>query len=69
MTDTKVPERLVTSKCGKTIVHDGMKRFEGDIEWVPYDHALSLVGAASVRCGSITGRDIGFILRGGARGS
>jgi len=46
MTDTKAPERLVTSKCGKTIVHDGMKRFEGDIEWVPYDHALSLVAAA-----------------------
>ena len=44
--DTKAPELIVTSKCGKTIVHDGMKRFEGDIEWIPHDLHLSLVAAA-----------------------
>jgi len=48
--NTKAPERIVTSKCGKTIVHDGMKRFEGDIEWVPYDLHLSLVAAENQAC-------------------
>jgi len=44
--DTKAPERIVTSKCGKTIIDEGMKRFEGDIEWIPHDLHLSLVAAA-----------------------
>ena len=42
---TEAPERIVTSQCGKTLVHDGMKRFETDVEYIRADHVDALLKA------------------------
>lgn len=39
------PERIVTSQCGKIIVHHDMKRFETDVEYIRADHVESLLKA------------------------
>ena len=40
------PERIFTSQCGKTLVHDGMKRFETDVEYIRADHVDALLKQA-----------------------
>lgn len=42
---TEAPERICTSQCGKTLVHDGMKRFETDVEYIRADHVADLLKA------------------------
>lgn len=42
---SEAPERIVTSQCGKTLVHDGMKRFETDVEYIRADHVDALLKA------------------------
>ena len=39
------PERIAISQCGKTLVHDGMKRFETDVEYIRADHVEALLKA------------------------
>lgn len=41
----EAPERIVTSQCGKTLVHDGMKRFETDVEYIRADYVDALLKA------------------------
>jgi len=40
------PERILVSKCGKTLVHDGMKQYETDVQYIRADtDALEAVKA------------------------
>ena len=45
MTD-ETRERILVSKCGKTLVHDGMKQYETDVQYIRADHAQTELQAA-----------------------
>jgi hypothetical protein len=43
---TEAPERILTSQYGKALVHDGMKRFDTDVDYIRKDVSDALVAAA-----------------------